>query len=175
MKSETSQSSNCTNWVNSFREFRSAIYAHDKAKASKFVDFPILDVGNEIWYLAYGYDERISQLPNTIKPFTEQDFHKYFDNLFSKRFINAILKIKSEELYKKGMFGIGEFQEGDDTTYGIDGTFNKEECSLQLQLLSNTVVRDENGQVQDGGESSITYEFAVKSGEIKLVQIWLAG
>lgn len=123
----------------------------------------------DIWYLAYEGDERINQLPDTTKPFTEEDFHKYFDKLFSRRFINAIQKIKSEELHKNGTFGTAEFQEDKDATYRMEGTFNKEECSLELNLFSNTV------KVQDNGEGSIIYEFTVKNGEIKLIGVWLAG
>ena len=90
-------------WVDNFRQFRDAIYQKDKAKAKSFVDFPIMNENNEIWYLAYDQNEKlIEKLPEKIKPFTEQDFDKYFDKIFSKRFINCILKIKTDELYKKG-------------------------------------------------------------------------
>ena len=126
--------------------------------------------GDEIGYLIYqgeGSDEK--------GPFTEQNFPKYFDKVFSKRFINAILKIKSEELYKDGEARTIQFKEGDDVTYSMTGEYNKTDCTLRLNLFSNTVHRDDEGNVQDGGEFSIMYEFSLQNGEIKLVNIGLAG
>ena len=61
-----------TNWVNSFREFRNAVYHHDKKKTKQFIDFPIMNYGNEIWYLVYmGDDKKTNQIEDNIKPFTE--------------------------------------------------------------------------------------------------------
>lgn len=170
VKSEVSQSpqSSCSNWVESFREFRSAVYANDRMKAGKFIKFPI--VGNEIWYLVSQ-----GEGPDTTTRFTEQDFQKHFDKLFSKRFVNAILKIKSEDLYNVGETQTIQFKEGEDVTYSMMGEYDKTDCTLRLSLLSNTVQRDDEGNVQDGGEFSIMYIFTVQNGEIKLTDIGLAG
>lgn len=169
-KNEVSQApqSSCSSWVESFREFRNAVYTNDRTKASKFVKFPIL--GSEIWFLVYQ-----GEAPDTNGPFTELDFDKKFDKVFSKRFVSAILKIKSEDLYKDGEARTIEFKEGEDVTYSMMGAYDKTDCILRLSLLSNTVHRDDEGNVQDGGEFSIMYEFSVRDGEIKLVNIGLAG
>jgi hypothetical protein len=170
------QPGNCSNWVDNFREFRNAVYANNRSRVRDFIDFPVMNANNEIWYLVYTGDKRIRQLPDTIKPFTEQDFDKYFDKLFSKRFINTILKIKSEDLYKKGEVETIEFKESSNTIYKMYATFNKKECTLILNLFSDSVIKDEKGEVQDGGEYSVIYEFVVlKNGQIKFKQVGLAG
>ena len=38
-----------TKWINNFKEFRNAVYKKDKAKVKKFINFPILSSGNQIW------------------------------------------------------------------------------------------------------------------------------
>ena len=90
-------------WVDNFRQFRDALYKNDKSKAKEFVDLPFKNEGNEIWYLAYADNEKASdKLEQTVKPFSEKDFDKYFDKIFTKNLIKCFLKIKTDDLYKKG-------------------------------------------------------------------------
>lgn len=57
---------------------------------------------NEIWHLVYDENEKqISRLTKDIKPFTVQDFDKYFDNIFSNKFLNTVTKLKLDDLNKK--------------------------------------------------------------------------
>lgn len=167
-----SQQSDSVNWISSFREFRDAVYHHDKIKTKQFIDFPIMNYGNEIWYLVYIRDEKkTDQIQNKIKPFTEKDFDQYFDRLFPLRFIKGILKIKSEEFYKKGQTETVSLSEGTNTIYRIIATFDKANNTFNLNLSSKTYYKDD-----DDGESSIDYQFKVlKNGQIKFLQIRLAG
>ncbi|HTQ64060.1 MAG TPA: hypothetical protein VMI12_04645 [Puia sp.] len=163
------------NWVENFRQFRQAIYQRDKAKAKSFVDFPILNYNNEIWYLAYDQNDKlIRKLPESVKPFTEQDFDKYFDKIFSKRFINCLLKIKTDELYKTGEFNTPSFDDSaSGTMYEINATFDKSENTIVLILYSQADHTDDN---EDSGEFSIDYYFTItKNGHIKFKQIRIAG
>ena len=96
---------NTFNWISSFKEFRNAIYQADRQKVKTFIDFPILNEGNPIWYLANsGNDEALTLSQEAMKPFTEIEFDKYYNKIFPKTFINGILKIKTDELIKKGEF-----------------------------------------------------------------------
>jgi len=169
--------SDTLSWIENFRDFRNSIYTNNREKVKRFIDFPILNYNNEIWYLASGDDEKvISKLSDEIEPFTEKDFDKYFENLFPKRFINAILKIKTEELYKKLDVETTEFREGNSTTYKMYATFDKAKQKLTLNLASKTVHKDEHGEVLDGGEYNVAYIFDIlKNGQIKFKQVRLAG
>ena len=163
-------------WVDNFRQFRSAVFLKDKMKAKAFFDFPIKDSSNEIWYLVYGGNEKaINHLGSKIKPFTEADFEKYFDKIFSKEFIKALLKVKTEELYKKGTFQTPESKDSA-TSYILYSDFDKKERMLSLNFASNTAYKDDQGEPVDGGESNILYYFRItKNGRINLTQIRLAG
>src|SRR5688500_4522049 len=69
------QGTDTVKWIDNFRAFRDAIYQKDKEKAKQFIDFPIMNANNEIWYLVYvGVEKKISSLSDMIKPFTENDF-----------------------------------------------------------------------------------------------------
>jgi hypothetical protein len=132
---------------------------------------------NEIWYLVYGGSKKaINMLSETIKPFTDKDFDLYFDKLFSKNFINAMLKIKTGDLYTKNETETIEFHEGKATTYQIDAVFDKADNTLNLNLSSKTIIKNKDGETEDGGESSVVYMFKVsKNGKLKFMQVRLAG
>jgi hypothetical protein len=160
------------NWIQNFKDFRVAIYQHDINKAKRFCKFPILNENNQIWYLIYK-DSAFNS--DRIIPFTEQDFEKYFNKLFSPRFIASILKIKSDSL-NNGEYKTKEFREDKSTTYGMVANFDKKESTLELNLWSNSIIKDENGEVQDGGEFSILYEFRIKEdGSLIFRQVKVAG
>jgi len=161
-------------WVDNFRQFRYAIFQRDKIKAKAFFNFPIIDSSNEIWYLAYDRNEKaVELLHDAIKPFTETDFDKYFDKLFSKTFVKSLLKIKTDELFKKGAYQTPEFKDHF-ASYILYSTYDKTENTLDLNFTSGKY-RDEKGEPLDG-EFNIFYLFQLtKKGHIKFIQIRLAG
>lgn len=163
-------------WIDNFREFRKAVYQKDKKKVKQYIDFPIRNENNEIWYLVYGTDDKeINRISDKIEPFTENDFDKYFDKIFTKRFVNTILKIKSEDLFKNKSVETIDFTEGSNTTYKMYGNYDQAEKKLTLNLASKTVIKDDNGEVQDGGEFNIIYQFDILKGKLKFRGVMLAG
>lgn len=164
-----------TTWINNFRTFRDAVYQRDKEKVKQFFDFPVMNPGNEIWYLVYaGADNKVNALSDDIKPFTEKDFDKYSDSLFPKRFINCLLKVKSEELWKTGNAETKAIKDGN-TTYVLYATFDKSNNTLTLNLSSKSPFKTDDGEL-DAAEFSEVYVFTVLSnGKIKFVRVALAG
>jgi hypothetical protein len=123
-EAQSMQKNDTTKWIESFREFREAIYQNNMEKVKSFIDFPIMNENNEIWYLVYDDNEQqISKLADSTKPLTEKDFDNNFDKIFDSKFINAILKIKTNELYKNKNFETTEFKE-DSTTYKMFANFD---------------------------------------------------
>ncbi|HEV8286494.1 MAG TPA: hypothetical protein VGQ09_19430 [Chitinophagaceae bacterium] len=178
-ETQAPQQTDNTSWIDSFRVFRNAVYQNDRAKVKQFIDFPIMNENNEIWYLAHeGSDSSLNLLSDKIKPFTEADFDKYYSKIFPKTFIKSILKIKTEELNKDGEFTTIELEEGN-TTYKIYAAFDKKQNTLILNLASNTPVKvkDRDGkEIEDPGEYSVAYYFDIlNNGQIKFRQVRLAG
>src|SRR5688500_7575758 len=151
-------------WIDDFRAFRDAVYQNNRAKVKEFIDFPLTENVNYIWSII-GDEKRFG---DTV-PFTEKDFDKYYDKLFTKTFIKCLLKIKSEELYKKGEAASPEFKEGETTT-SLDATVDKEKNRLRLNLFSKGSYKIAEGEY-DAAEYGVMYEFDIlKSGKIKLKQ-----
>jgi hypothetical protein len=170
-------SSDSLAWIDQFREFRDAVYKGDKTKVKQFIDFPIMNENNEVWdFVTVGNDSNLNLSNDQITPFTEKDFDKYFNKLFSKRFVTAILKIKSAELNKKEHFDTPLFDENDSTTYYMSASYDRQEGRLVLNVNSTTAWKDEKGEVMDGGESSVIYQFDItKEGKLKFRQLRMAG
>jgi len=172
---DAKQGQDTLRWIDNFKKFRNAVYQNDRVKVKQFIDFPILNENNEIWYLVYeGNGKALKSLSDKIKPFTEKDFDKYYEKLFPTKFITSILKVKSEELFKSGSFETQELK-ADSTTYKMYARFHKATNLLELNLAWNTPIKNRDGTV-DPGEGNISYEFVVvKNGQIKFKQVRLAG
>jgi hypothetical protein len=141
-------------WIAGFRTLRDAIYQHDKATVKTFFDFPV-------------------QLE--METLTEAAFDQRFDSIFSKHFVNTLLKVKSEELYSKGMYETVAFQDGSSLTYRMYASFNPADSTLTLNLDTDTIHLDENGEQMDGGEFNIIYEFVVHQGRLVFKRLVFAG
>jgi len=166
---------NTSHWVDNFRQLRDALYKNDKSKAKEFIDFPFKSEGNEIWYLAYADNEKASdKLDQNVKLFTEKDFDKYFDKIFSKNLIKCFLKIKTDDLYRKGKSDSPEAKDSS-TTYKLYTTYDKVNKTIQLNLATNTPYKISDTEY-DAGESNFIYQFVIlKNGHIKLKRILIAG
>lgn len=159
-------------WIENFRIFRDAVYHNEPAKARMFIDLAALNANKQIWYL----------IPDTIKGgrkpgqvFTEQDYYKYFSNLFPKEFIECILKIKTEELNTKGEFNTIEFTNSDSLHYQLYSSFDKAESKLHLNLAFKGATPVGNDEY-DPVEYNYIYIFHVlPTGVLLLREIGLAG
>ena len=158
-----------TYWIDNFRQLRDAIYQKNIAKTKAFFEFPVAYEGNEIWYVATP-NQTVSS--DKIKPFTEKDFTKYYYQLFSKGFVKAILKVKTEDLFKKGEHTTPAVKEGN-AVYTLYSTYDKVEHMLQLSLAAKF---DLNNEDDEAGESGITYFFKVtEKGHLIFSHIAMAG
>src|SRR5215831_17913501 len=159
------QQNEANSWIDNFRKFRTAIYENDRKTVKTFIDFPIMNENNEMWELVEP-DKTYNPSDSLIKPFTEQDFDKYFHKIFPKKFVNTILKIKTAELSKNGQYRTVDFSEGKSTVYYMYATYDKPGKQLNLILGTSTYHDD-----IEGGET-IGYMFKVlNDGEIRFYQV----
>lgn len=156
-------------WIDNFRQLRDAIYQKNITKTKAFFEFPVAYEGNEIWYVAA---PNLTVSSDKIKPFTEKDFTKYYHQLFSKGFIKAILKVKTEDLYTKGTHTTPTVTEGS-TEYILYSTYDKAEHMLQLNLATKYSLNNEDDEV---GEANFIYYFTVtEKGHLIFSHVVLAG
>ena len=162
-------------WVDNFRQFRDAIYQNNKTKAKNYFDFPIDNGTNDLWYVVLENSNRsLSTFKDSSNLFTENDFDKNFNNLFSVQFIHSFLKIKMNELYVNGESISPDFTE-DSTTYRMHATYSKIEKTIDLSLNINSSLKISETEF-DPYESSFIYQFEIlKNGQIKFKKLFIAG
>src|ERR1044072_4935921 len=66
-------------WIDDFRAFRDAVYQNDRKKVKTYVDFPITEHTSYIWGIVGVESKAVDDVP-----FTEKDFDKYYNKLFTK-------------------------------------------------------------------------------------------
>jgi len=164
--------------IESFKEFRNAVYKKDQVKIKTFVDFPIYNENNEIWYLEGISDEKfLKKLTDKILPLSETEFVKHYNKIFTTYFVDAILKIKSEILFDKGEFETIELTKNG-TKYKIYATYDKGKNEITLNLASETPIKLNDGENDfiEKEECNIIYYFKIENGEnLKFKQIRIAG
>jgi hypothetical protein len=160
------------NWIDAFRAFRTAVFQGEKQKVKRFFKFPIRNENNEIWYLAYGNDEKsLQNLASEIVPFTEADFDKYYDKIFPKTFIKSILKIKTDSLFLKSEYQTIQLYDGS-TAYSVSATHDKTEKQLVLSVSYQTPARSKE---EENTEYNMIYYFDIVENTIQFKQIRMAG
>jgi hypothetical protein len=162
-----------------FIDFRDALYQNDRIKVKTYFNFPIQDERNGIWYVAFDHDdkevENISYEKTT--PFNEEIFDKKYTNIFPKRFIKSLLKIKSDSLFSKGNYETTKIKEGN-MTYYCSSTIDYKEKTFNLTVYYDEPVFEklEDGTtVEEEGEYMVSYKFKIEKNCIKFKQIDLAG
>lgn len=146
--------------ISNFKKFRQAVYQNDLKNVKSFIDFPFKS--KDACSLV---DE------NTSKDIlTEKDFDKYHDKIFSKMFLETVLKINTSELLRKGTTTT-QYLKFNNKKSKITAAFEKPDA-LILSLLSESYIENLDWKP----EQEIIYEFIVlKTGKIKLFNILIAG
>lgn len=164
-----------TNWINSFKAFRTAVYSGDKQKVKSFFSFPISSEDNSIWYLVYGGGKK-SETISTDKPtpFTEKDFDTYYKKLFPKEFVKSIIKIKTPELAKKKETESIRFKEDNLTYYMIASMEDKKTLVLNLAHTYSEKIKGSNEY--EVSEYNFIYYFTILPNQtLQFKKVMMAG
>ena len=158
------QSSDSSKWTDNFLELKKAIATGDRKAVKSFIDFPIKNKGNEIWYLA---DSKLVMeiSPKEIKPFTEADFDKYFSSIFALDLRKTFDKLNTEEFFKTNKSTSPEIEVVKDSKSKLEASYDRTKHLITLALV--TIL---NGQ--ENSKFTIYYQFEVLSDQsIKFRQV----
>ncbi|HEU4609437.1 MAG TPA: hypothetical protein VFS31_15075 [Chitinophagaceae bacterium] len=93
------QPGDATAWTADLIRFRTALLSHDKKTVKSFFHFPILDKGNDIWFVADNHLVTKLNQRETV-PFTETDFDQYYNSILAIDFRKTLEKIDVNQLAK---------------------------------------------------------------------------
>ena len=174
-KTENNVQKDTSYWVENLKILRNAILTNDKKTIKDFFSFPLNNEGNEIWYLAFGDNEKLlEKIGEKTKLFTEKDFDKYYKNIFAKQFQSCFLKLKLDKILKIGESESPTIKEGRNS-YRLNATYNKGDNILTLSLA--IIHHQKTSETEfEPYESNYIYRFGIlKNGHLKLKGIYIAG
>ncbi|MDX2049268.1 MAG: hypothetical protein SFU87_20960 [Chitinophagaceae bacterium] len=115
-------------------------------------------------------------LTDKIKPFTENDFDRHFNKIFPVEFVKSILKVKTDTLLKNGNYETIELSDGRMTTFQMLASFDKADNTLELNLATKTIFKENEADTTEADEFNIIYQFKIADNkQIKFKQVRLAG
>ena len=153
------------NWAAQFKELQKAFLENDETKIKTFVKNPIMSESNSIWHLL---EIDVTKNDNTEVPFTNKDFEKYHNLIFSPIFLELFQKIDFNEFYVKGNYETKFIKKGKERYKMI---CSKVDDLYILNLYSEAEYEEGMGNM----EFSVIYEFKIINEKLKLIDIQLAG
>ena len=153
------------NWAAQFKELQKAFLENDETKIKTFVKNPIMSESNSIWHLL---EIDVTKNDNTEVPFTNKDFEKYHNLIFSPIFLELFQKIDFNEFYVKGNYETKFIKKGKERYKMI---CSKVDDLYILNLYSEADYEEGMGNM----EFSVIYEFKIINQKLKLIDIQLAG
>ena len=153
------------NWAAQFKELQKAFLEKDKTQIKTFIKNPIISESNSIWHLL---EIDVTKNDNTEVPFTNKDFEKYHNLIFSPIFLELFQKIDFNEFYVKGNYETKFIKKGKERYKMI--CFKVDDLYI-LNLYSEAEYEEGMGNM----EFSVIYEFKIINQKLKLIDIQLAG
>ncbi|MCW3073128.1 MAG: hypothetical protein JWP69_197 [Flaviaesturariibacter sp.] len=153
-------------WNDNFRAFVQAVTKGNSKAVKSFIDFPIKNEGNEIWYLA---DSKLVMDidPDKIKPFTEADFDKYFSSIFTMDLRKTLERLELDQFFKSNTATSEEIEVVKGTKSRLEASFEPTTKKVMLVVLSKG---------KEFSEFAVQYEFDVTPEQkVKFRQVRVAG
>lgn len=165
-------------WIDDFKNLRTVLYQRNAQKLKAYISFPFRDVGSTVFHLCKLSEDDWNKRKIRYKDadlFYEEDLDKYHKRIFGQDFISALMKVKSDRLFKNQQTETQLFEYGNHY-YKLYANYNTQEKTLVLNLLSgNNFVDDEGNHVSEG-EHNIIYTFEViNDKKLMLARVDLAG
>jgi hypothetical protein len=147
-------------WLDDFQNFKTAIDQNDIDKQKTYFNFPLNADTTQIWFAVYdavSEEKHPATFPST---FTENDFVKNQQAIFTTEFIKSLAQVNSMELSKKGEYMSPKIQVNNDSLSMI-ANYDKATETLQLSV-AHPGHTDEYGNYESEGEYAVIYFFKVR-------------
>lgn len=161
---KSSLTTDSSSWQDNFLKLSAAISNGDRQAVKSFIDFPIKNKGNEIWFL--GDSRLVMEISRKeIKPFTESDYDKYFSSIFAIDLRKTLEKLNVQEFFQTNKSTSPEIVVVEDSKSKLEATYDVTLHQITLVLVT-TLTSLENSKF------TIYYYFEVlKDQQIKFRQV----
>lgn len=152
-------------------DFIKSLSDKNKQDVKKAFTFPVNDLEGNIWNLIYIDKDTLVSGEQT---FTEADFNKNYDKLFTPGFVKTLSDTDIEKLFKDKYYRTKEISEGNAEEKIVNYTIS--EFNSKTGILTFSYMYEYYENDEKVGESSVIYFFILsRECEIKFQKVMLAG
>jgi len=158
-------------WIDDFKNFRMALYNKDLPKLKTYFTFPLNTESTAILTAVAAGNGKDIELADPAL-LSEKEFAAYYPEIFTEDFLQSVLKIKSEKLYKDGSATTEVFKGANRDHYmSLNHVTQGEELYFSLGYYDHATA-----DVEEISEYNVIYVFKIIDGKyLRFDQILEAG
>lgn len=157
-------------WILEFQKLRQALYQNDLPVIKSFFDFPLTSEQADGLLAVINYNTN-KDLRKTTKLQSEEEFEKYYKQIFRVDFVKGLLPLKSDSLLQNNYVSSTSWKvKNDDAQYSTSVSYDGSDKSVSLFL--NAAYGNEESKT----ESAAVLIFIInKENKLKFDRVIMAG
>ncbi len=162
-------------WILEFQKFRQALYQNDLPVIKSFFDFPLTSEQADGLLAVINFNTNKDVRINT-KLQSEEEFTKYYKQIFRTDFVKGLLPMKSDSLLQNNYASSTSWKvKNDDAQYSTSVSYDGSDKSVSL-FLNAAYGIEADGNEENKTESAVVYIFKLnKNNQLKFDRVIMAG
>ena len=162
-------------WILEFQKFRQALYQNDLPVIKSFFDFPLTSEQADGLLAVINYNTN-KDLRKTTKLQSEEEFEKYYKQIFRVDFVKGLLPLKSDSLLQNNYVSSTSWKvKNDDAQYSTSVSYDGSDKSVSL-FLNAAYGIEADGNEESKTESAAVLIFIInKENKLKFDRVIMAG
>ena len=162
-------------WILEFQKFRQALYQNDLPVIKSFFDFPLTSEQADGLLAVINYNTN-KDLRKTTKLQSEEEFEKYYKQIFRVDFVKGLLPLKSDSLLQNNYASSTSWKvKNDDAQYSTSVSYDGSDKSVSL-FLNAAYGIEADGNEESKTESAAVLIFIInKENKLKFDRVIMAG
>ena len=122
-------------WILEFQRLRQAVYQNDIAVIKSFFDFPLSEEQADGFFAVINYNTG-KDLRKIASLKSEEEFTKYYKQIFRADFVKALLPMKSDSLSKNNYASSDKWKiKNDDVQYSTSVSYDASDKSVSISFI----------------------------------------
>ena len=162
-------------WILEFQKLRQTLYQNDLPVIKSFFDFPLTDEQSSGLLAVINYNTN-KDLRKTTNLQSEEEFTKYYKQIFRTDFVKGLLPLKSDSLLQNNYVSSTSWKlKNDDAQYSTSVSYDKSDKSVSL-FLNAAYGIEADGNEESKTESAAVLIFIInKENKLKFDRVIMAG
>ena len=162
-------------WILEFQKLRQALYQNDLPVIKSYFEFPLTNEQADGLLAVINYNTN-KDLRKTTKLQSEEEFEKYYKQIFRVDFVKGLLPLKSDSLLQNNYVSSNSWKvKNDDAQYSTSVSYDGSDKSVSL-FLNAAYGIEADGNEESKTESAAVLIFIInKENKLKFDRVIMAG